>query len=492
MPEGVVQWFDPSTGEARILHGGRRYTAATEDVESAARVAGARVHFDIDASSAADVARNVRLRTGTRVSPRQGRFGDLSGARHPEARGSGPPVREHPRFDTERVTHPLRLVQRWVELLAAGDLDGLLGLYAPDASLHVNGDVVVGRRAIGDHWVSSPILGRAEPSSIRGDEGHFTVRWTPPEGTDLPAESRMRVDHGEITEQWLGAAWTLPAATGEPDRISMSVAGAVTDSERLYAIDKVRGALETTRDPVLFTSIRLERAPDPARARPALARVIVDLNGQPVRAHVAAGTVHEAIDLLAARLRHRLEHLASHREALHRRGPVSPPGEWRHGDAATTRPDHYPRPRAEREIVRRKTFSAPASTIDEAVFDLEAMDHDFFVFTDLATGRDAIVHRLGGDGSYRLGYVGGPPAPEDVPPVAAPVESEDHPAPRLSLHEARERLDSGHEPWVFFEDAATGRGHALYRRYDGHYGLITPAGEPPASWVSIEAEGMQP
>jgi hypothetical protein len=31
-------------------------------------------------------------------------------------------------------------------------------------------------------------------------------------------------------------------------------------------------------------------------------------------------------------------------------------------------------------------------------------------------------------------------------------------------------------PFLFFIDAAPGRVSVLYHRYDGHYGLITPAG----------------
>ena len=31
-------------------------------------------------------------------------------------------------------------------------------------------------------------------------------------------------------------------------------------------------------------------------------------------------------------------------------------------------------------------------------------------------------------------------------------------------------------PFLFFIDAAPGRASVLYHRYDGHYGLITPAG----------------
>ena len=35
-------------------------------------------------------------------------------------------------------------------------------------------------------------------------------------------------------------------------------------------------------------------------------------------------------------------------------------------------------------------------------------------------------------------------------------------------------LNDGDEPFVFYLDGATGRGAVVYRRYDGHYGLIEP------------------
>jgi len=54
-----------------------------------------------------------------------------------------------------------------------------------------------------------------------------------------------------------------------------------------------------------------------------------------------------------------------------------------------------------------------------------------------------------------------------------------HPAPlvlnHLPLNEAEVLLDEGDEPFVFFAEPDTSRGQVLYRRFDGHYGLITPA-----------------
>lgn len=46
MPDGVVQWFDPVTGDAGIVRGGRVLQATGGDLESVARHGGARVHLD--------------------------------------------------------------------------------------------------------------------------------------------------------------------------------------------------------------------------------------------------------------------------------------------------------------------------------------------------------------------------------------------------------------------------------------------------------------
>jgi hypothetical protein len=50
-------------------------------------------------------------------------------------------------------------------------------------------------------------------------------------------------------------------------------------------------------------------------------------------------------------------------------------------------------------------------------------------------------------------------------PVATPVVGAD---------EAIDILELGDLPFVYFRDTDAGRGRVLYRRYDGHYGLIVP------------------
>ncbi|MDZ7676082.1 MAG: sigma 54 modulation/S30EA ribosomal C-terminal domain-containing protein [Acidimicrobiales bacterium] len=452
-----------------------------ESVDSKARYPGARVHFDIDHRADGDVAVNVVLREGTRVSPRQRRFGDLVGARARETKieTAGP--------DTESVrggvAHPMRVAEAWAEHMTEGQLDDAVRLYSPTATYHAGGDVEIGPDRIRKRLAVSPVFGRGvEPEAIAGEDDAIRVSWVAMEPGGDPVESHLIVQHGEIVEQWVGEVRTVDDASSEVGPVELSVEGDVSVDERAYALDKLTRAAVSQREPVRSVVIRLEWMAHPARDQRARARVTVDIDGDPVRAHVSASTMAEAIDLLEARLATRLRHRANHRLALRRRGASSGPGEWRHGDAPGARGIPPGRARDERAIVRRPTWSAEPCTFDEAVFDLEVLDLGFLLFTDLASGQDAVVFRRE-DGTYAVRLAAVAERGQRTASRAA-VEFDPAPTPRISLDEAQEHLDEGGEPWVFFVDPASGRGHVLYRRDDGHDGLITPrtdAGTPVGS-----------
>jgi hypothetical protein len=222
--------------------------------------------------------------------------------------------------------------------------------------------------------------------------------------------------------------------------------------------------------PVLFARVELSLHDDPARERPAFAKAELDVNGRMVRAHAAAGTRFEAIDQLDTRLRERLERAAHHEADKHLRFRGSAAHEWRHGEYTPPRSPFYPRPVDEREVVRRKTFSWGAMTPDEAASDLEALDHDFYLFTNLETGEDNVIARSGS--SYELFE---PSATCALHETVVPVTRSTVRPETMNIEEARETLALTDRPFVFFLDRADGRGRVLYRRYDGHYGLLEPA-----------------
>jgi ribosome-associated translation inhibitor RaiA len=219
-----------------------------------------------------------------------------------------------------------------------------------------------------------------------------------------------------------------------------------------YARAKIGKVIDHAPEPILFARVRLTRLADPALARPAVAEVIVDLNGRPVRAQVAAASMREAVDLLQNRLRERLRRVSRHWEARRGGMPRAEPHQWRHGSEPARRPE-FPRPAEQREVVRHQTFARAAQTAEEAAADLEALDYEFHLFTDSTTGQEAVICRS--DDRYRL--------------VAREA------APGLTAREAIERLELTGAPFVFFADRSTGRGSVVYHRYDGHYGLLAPA-----------------
>jgi ribosome-associated translation inhibitor RaiA len=259
-----------------------------------------------------------------------------------------------------------------------------------------------------------------------------------------------------------------------PSDIRVSVRGEIPAGAVDYARDRLVHVIACLGDPVLYSEVELDFAPDPARERPALVEATVDVNGKPVRAHIAAGEIMEAIDLMSDRLARRLER---HEARLHRRGrELHRTGEhqtheWHHGDLPTQRPEYFPRPYDERELVRTKSFALAPMTIDEAAFDLDRLGHDFYLFRELTTGADAVIFFLE-DGGRTLGLqqpegTTGDPAREAAVPVTTRP-----PAPSLDQREAIERLESGNETFVFYTDPDTGRGRVVYHRYDGHWGMV--------------------
>ncbi len=255
----------------------------------------------------------------------------------------------------------------------------------------------------------------------------------------------------------------------------VSTSGPVTSGQRAAIEAMVDRVIRSIDDRVVHARIRAEQHPEHTKTAPVMVRVVLDIKGGPVRAHVDAASFHEAIDAVEHRLRKQLRHRAERRLANQHRSPASPEGEWRHGDLARERPPYYPRPVDDRKIVRHKSFAPAASTVEEAIFDLESMSYDFFLFVEDSTDDDALVARHE-NGHYSVHFRRGPAGA--VLPASDTLVVDGHRAPLLDVEAAEERLDAGHEPWVFFTDADTGRGHVLYRRYDGHYGLIVPIDEP--------------
>jgi ribosome-associated translation inhibitor RaiA len=231
--------------------------------------------------------------------------------------------------------------------------------------------------------------------------------------------------------------------------IQLTVRGDIPEEDRAYALSKVARVLEMAHRPVLKAHLVLGREADPAHPHPARLEVGLDVNGVPVRAHIAADSIREGSDLLQERLSRRLTQLQDRARNRHR---------WTEATAASgAGAESRRRPARQREsseVFRRKTFAAHPLTMDEAAYEMDLLDHDFYLYLDRETGTEAVIHRSPDGGSLLL----------------TPVE--------LSEDQARQHLDLAGEPLVFYRDSGgsgDSRGRVLYRRFDGRYGLITSA-----------------
>ncbi|HEY7222826.1 MAG TPA: sigma 54 modulation/S30EA ribosomal C-terminal domain-containing protein [Micromonosporaceae bacterium] len=269
---------------------------------------------------------------------------------------------------------------------------------------------------------------------------------------------------------------TRPTIT---DDLEVVVRGDLPDDIADYARDRIARLGDDIAEPVLHTRIRLTHQPDPGIDRPIRAQANIVLKRRFVRAQVSGRSGPEAVNLLKDRLRERLTRHAPNWEARrggHPRGqsaagPAPEPHEWRHDAQPSQRPPYYPRPPEDRQIIRHKSFTPRRISAEEAAWEMDQLDYGFHLFTDEQTAHDAVVFRDSANG-YRLQRLteGPPPAGTDTSITLDP-----RPAPQLSLDEARERLDLSDARFVFFLDPRTKQGCVLYHRYDGHYGLITPA-----------------
>jgi len=261
-------------------------------------------------------------------------------------------------------------------------------------------------------------------------------------------------------------------ANAQTVQVQAETRGDVPEDAASFAVQHVSSLLRMAPEPVLFARVKLTMAADPAVARPAAAEVNIDLNGRLIRAQAAGGTMREATHHACDRLRIRIERAARNWAAIRGTVPVPVPGEWRHQSRPVPRLPYFPRPPEERQVLPHKSYTLVHETPDEAVADAELLDYDFHLFTEKSTGEDSVIYRSG-DG-YRL--ILAHPRARRLGPVDQAITVSEAPAPRLPVTEAIARLEAAGQRFVFFVDAGTGRGNVIYHRYDGHYGLVAPAG----------------
>jgi hypothetical protein len=269
----------------------------------------------------------------------------------------------------------------------------------------------------------------------------------------------------------------MPRATAPSTVVDVILAEpseAVSDlAERL-----MHSAAKHSPIPVMHARVRVIRHTDPAVAQAVVAKAVLAMPLQQLRAEATGETEQEALerlhDRVAAQLDRRVQRSSGSWEARRARLASGEPHEWRHGDRPTPRAPYFVRPPEQRQVILHSSMSPEICDVDEAAEDMVAMDYWFHLFTEAGSGQDSLLTRTDGvQDEYRLAQV--EPMPDRLAPHLLPMTIVEQPAPLLSVPEAVEQLELEGEPLLFFLDADKVCGAVIYHRFDGHYGLVIPA-----------------
>jgi putative sigma-54 modulation protein len=170
----------------------------------------------------------------------------------------------------------------------------------------------------------------------------------------------------------------------------------VTPAIREYTETKLGRAISNFGDMVREADVHLSVARNP-RVPQQIAEVTMYANGTVIRAQERSENLYASIDLVASKLSRQLNRF---RERVHERshGPVHRSArDEEAGAAALPPPGSSLTDGREAAVphrgVRRKYFAMPPMHLEEALHQLELIDHDFFVFRDSDSGQVQVVYR---------------------------------------------------------------------------------------------------
>ena len=178
----------------------------------------------------------------------------------------------------------------------------------------------------------------------------------------------------------------------------------VSERFRTHAHEKL-GKVERLDPGLQRVDVEVSKEPNPRLAdRAYRVELTCRSRGPVIRAEAAAEDKFAALDVALGKLEARLRRAADRRTdwKKHEKSGNSASGApgTQPADAAVALDgadvDQWSVPDDGPMIVREKTHAAVPMTLDQALYEMELVGHDFFLFVDLGTGRPSVVYRRRG------------------------------------------------------------------------------------------------
>lgn len=175
----------------------------------------------------------------------------------------------------------------------------------------------------------------------------------------------------------------------------------IPDHYRQHVSDKL-GKLERYDHKIIRTDVELQHEKNPRQNGSCQhVEITCRTRGPVVRSEACADDFYRALDLATDRLERRLRQAADRRRVHYgKRTPRSvavatgllPPTVMPEtaADAQADLDDDQDRPG---RIVREKEHPAKPMSIDQALFEMELVGHDFYLFSDAGSGKPCVVYR---------------------------------------------------------------------------------------------------
>ena len=171
----------------------------------------------------------------------------------------------------------------------------------------------------------------------------------------------------------------------------------VTPALRDYTQTKLDRAIQHFGDAVREADVHLSVARNP-RVPQQTAEVTVFANGTVIRAQERSENLYASIDLVAGKLtrqlrRYKDRHGDHHHSHGHHASQTPSVVEMAGDDSVSGSLLEGKEAGLPSRGVRRKYFPMPAMGLDEALHQLELIDHDFYLFRDAESGELQVVYR---------------------------------------------------------------------------------------------------
>ncbi len=177
---------------------------------------------------------------------------------------------------------------------------------------------------------------------------------------------------------------------------NLEITQAISD----YTRDKLSRAVAKFEGLISEADVHLSVAKNPS-VQQQTAEVTIFANGTIIRAEERSENLYASIDLVSSKLSRQLrrykERIKDHHRAEGNRSGGDGPSRALLNDGSETiarlNEQGQSRPALPSPAVRRKYFAMPPMTLEQAITQLELVDHDFYVFRDREDKQIRVVYR---------------------------------------------------------------------------------------------------